>query len=206
VKDYGGLFISDEVQTGWGRTGKRWFGIEQWEVTPDMITSAKGLGNGVPVGLTATTPEIAASFKGLHISTFGGNPVTSVAAKATIDIIEEDRLMDNADVVGRYYREGLEGLKDKHELIGDVRGMGLMQALELVKNRQTKEPAPEATNQFMEHCRKGGLLVGKGGLYGNVIRTSPPLNITKSDVDEAIRIMDQALTAMQPALAGAART
>ena len=206
VKDYGGVFISDEVQTGWGRTGKRWFGIEQWEVTPDIITSAKGLGNGVPIGLTATRPEIAASFKGLHISTFGGNPVTSVAAKATIDVIEQDRLLDNADVVGRYYREGLEGLKDKHELIGDVRGMGLMQALELVKNRQTKEPAPEATNQFMEHCRKGGLLVGKGGLYGNVIRTSPPLNITKSDVDEAIRIMDQALSAMQPALAGAART
>ncbi len=205
VKDYGGLFISDEVQTAWGRTGKRWFGIEHWEVTPDIITSAKGLGNGVPVGLTATTPEIAASFKGLQISTFGGNPVTSVAAKATIDVIEQDRLMDNADTVGKYYRDGLEGLKDKHELIGDVRGMGLMQAMELVKNRTTKEPAPEATNQFMEHCRKGGLLVGKGGLYGNVIRTSPPLNISKSDVDEAIRIMDQALTALSPAMAGAGR-
>jgi 4-aminobutyrate aminotransferase len=205
VKDYGGVFISDEVQTGWGRTGKRWFGIEQWEVTPDIITAAKGLGNGVPIGLTATRPEIAASFKGLHISTFGGNPVTSAAARATIDVIEEDRLMDNADVVGRYYREGLESLKEKHELIGDVRGMGLMQALEMVKNRTTKEPAPEATNQFMEQCRKGGLLVGKGGLYGNVIRTSPPLNIAKSDVDEAIKIMDQALTAMSPAMAGAAR-
>jgi 4-aminobutyrate aminotransferase len=203
VKDYGGLFISDEVQTGWGRTGKRWFGIEQWEVTPDIITSAKGLANGVPVGLTATRPEIAASFKGLQISTFGGNPVTSVAAKATIDLIEEDRLMDNADTVGRYYRDGLESLQEKHELIGDVRGMGLLQAMEFVKDRKTKEPAPEATNQFMEHCRKGGLLVGKGGLYGNVVRTSPPLNISKSDVDEAIRIMDQALTQMQPALAGA---
>ena len=203
VKDYGGLFISDEVQTGWGRTGKRWFGIEQWEVTPDILTSAKGLANGVPVGLTATRPEIAASFKGLQISTFGGNPVTSVAAKATIDLIEEDRLMDNADVVGRYFREGLEGLKEKHELIGDVRGMGLLQALEFVKDRATKEPAPEATNQFMEHCRKGGLLIGKGGLFANVIRMSPPLNISKSDVDEAIRIMDQALTAMQPAMAGA---
>jgi 4-aminobutyrate aminotransferase-like enzyme len=129
-----------------------------------------------------------------------------VAAKATIDVIEQDRLMDNADVVGRYYREGLEGLKDKHELIGDVRGMGLMQAMELVKNRTTKEPAPEATNQFMEQCRKGGLLVGKGGMFGNVIRTSPPLNISKSDVDEAIRTMDQALTAMSPALAGVARS
>jgi 4-aminobutyrate aminotransferase-like enzyme len=204
VKDYGGLFIADEVQTGWGRTGKRWFGIEQWEVTPDIITSAKGLANGTPVGLTATRPEIAASFKGLQISTFGGNPVTSVAAKATIDLIEEDRLMDNAATVGSYYRDGLESLKKKHDLVGDVRGMGLLQAIELVKDRATKEPAPEATNQFMEECRKGGLLVGKGGLFGNVIRTSPPLNITKSDVDEAIRIMDQSLTAMSPALAGAA--
>jgi 4-aminobutyrate aminotransferase len=204
VKDYGGLFISDEVQTAWGRTGKRWFGIEQWEVTPDIITSAKGLGNGVPVGVTMTRPEIAASFKGLQISTFGGNPVTSVAAKATIDVIEEDRLMDNADVVGRYYREGLEALQDKHDLIGEVRGMGLLQAIEFVKNRTSKEPAPQETNQFMEECRKRGLLIGKGGLFGNVIRTSPPLNIAKSDVDEALRIMDESLVAMSPALVGAA--
>src|SRR5215472_11632310 len=204
VKDYGGLFIADEVQTAWGRTGKRWFGIEQWEVTPDIITSAKGLANGAPIGLTATRPEIAASFKGLQISTFGGNPVTSVAAKATIDLIEEDRLMDNAAAVGRYYRDGLEGLQEKHEAMGDVRGMGLMQAIELVKDRTTKEPAPEATNQFMEECRTRGLLVGKGGLFGNVIRTSPPLNIAKADVDEAIRIMDESLVAIAPALAGAA--
>src|SRR5947209_1853130 len=108
VKDYGSLFIGDEVQSAWGRTGKRWFGIEQWEVTPDMITSAKGMANGAPIGLTTTRPEIAASFQGLQISTFGGNPVTSVAAKATIEVIEEDRLMDNADTVGSYYRQGLE--------------------------------------------------------------------------------------------------
>jgi len=118
-------------------------------------------------------------------------------------VIEEDRLMDNADTVGRYFRDGLEALKEKHDLIGDVRGMGLLQAIELVKNRVTKEPAPEATNQFMEHCRKGGLIVGKGGLFGNVIRTSPPLNISKGDVDEAIRIMDQAFTAMSPQMVGA---
>jgi 4-aminobutyrate aminotransferase-like enzyme len=205
VKNYGGLFIGDEVQTGWGRTGKRWFGIEQWEVAPDIITSAKGLANGVPVGVTMTRPEIAASFKGLQISTFGGNPVTSVAAKATIDLIEEDRLMDNAHEVGNYYREGLEALKEKFENVGDVRGMGLMQAIEFVKDAETKEPAPELTNQFMEECRKRGLLVGKGGLYGNVVRTSPPLNISRADVDDAIRIMDQALVAMSPVLAGAAR-
>jgi 4-aminobutyrate aminotransferase-like enzyme len=205
VKDYGGLFIADEVQTAWGRTGKRWFGIEQWEVTPDIITSAKGMANGSPVGVTMTTPEIAASFQGLQISTFGGNPVTSVAAKATIDLIEEDRLMDNAYDVGNYYRQGLESLQEKHDLIGDVRGMGLMQAMELVKNRKSKEPAGPETNQFMEECRKRGLLVGKGGLWGNSIRTSPPLNISRSDVDEAIRIMDEAFTAVSPALAGASK-
>ena len=204
VKDYGGLFIADEVQTAWGRTGKRWFGIEQWEVTPDIITSAKGIANGVPVGVTMTRPEIAASFQGLQISTFGGNPVTSVAAKAVIELIEEDRLMDNAYTVGNYYRDGLESLQAKYEQIGDVRGMGLMPAMEFVKDPATKEPAAAATNQFMEECRKRGLLVGKGGLYGNVIRTSPPLNISKSDVDEAVRVMDQALAAMSPALAGAA--
>jgi 4-aminobutyrate aminotransferase-like enzyme len=203
VKNYGGLFIADEVQTAWGRTGKRWFGIEQWEVTPDIITSAKGMANGVPVGLTATRPEIAASFKGLQISTFGGNPVTSVAAKATIDLIEEDRLMDNAAEVGGYYRDGLEALREKYDLIGDVRGMGLLQAIEFVKDRDSKEPAPETTAQFMEECRRRGLLVGKGGLFGNVVRTSPPLNISRSDVDQALGIMDESMAAISPALAAA---
>jgi 4-aminobutyrate aminotransferase-like enzyme len=203
VKKYGALFIADEVQTAWGRTGRRWFGIEQWGVTPDIITSAKGLANGVPVGVTMTRPEIAASFQGLQISTFGGNPVTSVAAKATLDLIEEDHLADNAEVVGRYYREGLESLKEKFEPVGDVRGMGLLQAMEFVKDRVSKEPDPAMTNKFMEECRNRGLLVGKGGLSGNVVRTSPPLNIRKSDVDEAIKIMDQALTAIAPIMAGA---
>src|SRR4051812_23396165 len=192
VKDYGGLFIADEVQTGWGRTGKKWFGIEQWEVVPDMITAAKGMGNGVPIGVTMTRPEIAASFKGLQISTFGGNPVTSVAAKATTDLIEEDKLMDNADTVGRYFRSKLEELKDKHDVIGEVRGMGLMQGIELVRDKNTKDPAPTKTGQVMEECRRRGLLIGKGGLYENVIRMPPPLNISKTDVDEAFTILDHA--------------
>ena len=194
VKNYGGLFIADEVQTGWGRTGKKWFGIEQWEVTPDIITAAKGMANGMAIGATMTRPEIAASFQGLQISTFGGNPVTSVAAKATIDLIEEDRLMDNSATVGGYFRQRLEELQEKHALIGDVRGMGLMQALEFVRDRKSKEPAPQETAQFMEECRRLGLLVGKGGLYGNVIRMSPPMNIAKADVDQAAQVMDKALT------------
>jgi 4-aminobutyrate aminotransferase-like enzyme len=191
VKKYGGLFISDEVQTGFGRTGKHWFGIEHWEVVPDIITCAKGMGNGVPIGATVTTSELAGSFQGLTISTFGGNPVTSVAARATIDLIEEENLLENADVVGGYFRGKLEALQEKYPLIGDVRGLGLMQGLELVKDRGTKEPAPEATTQLLERTRENGLLVGKGGLYGNVIRLSPMLNIAKSDVDQAIDLLDK---------------
>ncbi len=205
LKNYGGLFIADEVQTGWGRTGKKWFGIEQWEVTPDIITAAKGMANGTPVGATMTRPEIAASFKGLQISTFGGNPVTAVAARATIDLIEEDRLMDNCSTVGAHFRAGLEDLQEKYPVIGDVRGMGLMQAMEFVKDPETKEPAPQETARFMEECRTRGLLIGKGGLYGNVIRMSPPMNIAKSDVDEAIKVMDGALAAVCSPVAVAAR-
>jgi 4-aminobutyrate aminotransferase len=191
VKKYGGLFISDEVQTGFGRTGKHWFGIEHWEVTPDIITCAKGMGNGVPIGATVTTSELANSFQGLTISTFGGNPVTSVAARATIEVIEEEHLLEHVDVVGGYFRKKLEGLQEKYPIIGDVRGLGLMQGLELVKDRKTKEPAPEATSQLLERTRENGLLVGKGGLYGNVIRLSPMLNIPKADVDEAIALLDK---------------
>ena len=154
MKQYGGDFISDEVQTAWGRTGKKWFGIEHWEVEPDMITAAKGLGNGVPIGLTVAKPEIADSFQGLTISTFGGNPVTSVTAKAVIDIIEEDDLRENAAVVGTYFRQKLEELQNEGSLIGDVRGMGLMQALELVEDRTTKQPASASTNALMEEARK----------------------------------------------------
>jgi 4-aminobutyrate aminotransferase len=196
VKQYGGDFISDEVQTGWGRTGHKWFGIEHWEVEPDMITSAKGMGNGVPIGLTVAKPEIADSFQGLTISTFGGNPVTCATAKAVIEVIEEDDLRTNAAEVGGYFRKKLQELQQKHPLIGDVRGMGLMQALELVEDRSTKQPSPTGTNALMEEARKRGLLVGKGGFYGNVIRMSPPLNISKADVDEALRILDESFAAI----------
>jgi 4-aminobutyrate aminotransferase-like enzyme len=204
VKQYGGDFISDEVQTAWGRTGKKWFGIEHWEVEPDIITAAKSLGNGHPVGLTMARPEVADSFQGLTISTFGGNPVTSVTAKAVIDIIEEDDLRTNAEVVGAHFRERLLELQEKHELIGDVRGMGLMQALELVKDRKTKEPATAETAMMLEAARDRGLLIGRGGLLGNVIRMSPPLNISKVDVDEACKVLDRSLEAVTEMTASAA--
>jgi 4-aminobutyrate aminotransferase len=194
VKQYGGLFVSDEVQTGFGRTGKYWFGIEHSEVIPDIITCAKGMADGVPIGATVTTSEIAGSYRGMTISTFGGNPVTSVAALATIQVIEEEHLRVNADTVGAHFRSKLDELQQKHPLIGEVRGRGLMQGLELVKDPTTKEPAPEATNQLLEHTRENGLLVGKGGLYGNVVRLSPMLNISQGDVDEAIRILDKSFS------------
>jgi 4-aminobutyrate aminotransferase len=182
------------VQTGFGRTGKHWFGIEHWEVTPDIMTCAKGMANGAPVGATITTKELAASYQGLTISTFGGNPVTSVAAKATIEFIEEEKLLENSETVGNYFRGKLDELQKKHPVIGDVRGKGLMLGLELVKDRATKEPAPEATTELLERTREHGLLIGKGGLYGNVLRLTPMLNIGKSDVDEAMRILDKSLT------------
>jgi 4-aminobutyrate aminotransferase-like enzyme len=189
VRRFGGLFISDEVQTGWGRTGGKWFGIEHYGVTPDIITSAKGLANGAPIGLTVARPEVADGLKGASISTFGGNPVTATAAKAVIDFIDENQLMINAAEVGAHLRSRLEEMKAKFPLIGDVRGMGLLQAIELVEDRESKKPAADATLAVMEATRENRLLVGKGGTYGNVIRISPPLNISKSDVDEfALRL------------------
>ena len=193
VKRYGGVFISDEVQTGWGRTGGKWFGIEQWGVQPDIITSAKGLGNGAPIGLTIARPEVADSLKGATISTFGGNPISATAAKAVIDFIEDHKLSINAAEVGAYLRGKLNELQAKHSLIGDVRGMGLMQALELVEDRASKKPATAQTAALMEATRANRILLGKGGYFGNVLRISPPLNISKADVDEFARLLDASL-------------
>lgn len=190
VRQYGGTFISDEVQTGWGRTGHKWFGIEHWDVTPDVITSAKGLGNGFPIGVTIARPEVAESLKGLSISTFGGNPISTTAAKAVIDLIDEQKLAANAADTGAYLRSSLEELQRKHSLIGEVRGMGLMQGVELVEDRKSKTPAVQQTLRIMEAARDNRILIGRGGLYGNVLRISPPMNIQKSDVNEFIRRLD----------------
>ena len=202
IRNYGGIWISDEVQTGWGRTGGKWFGIEQWGVTPDIMTGAKGLANGSPIGLTVARPEVADGLKGVTLSTFGGNPVTATAAKAVIDYIEDQKLLDNCTTTGAYLRGRLEELKDKHEIIGDVRGMGLMQAIELVDDRQTKKPATAQTVQLLEATRENRLIVGKGGLYGNVIRVTPPMNIGRSDVDHFIEALDMSLVACMAAAGG----
>jgi 4-aminobutyrate aminotransferase-like enzyme len=206
VRDHGGVFISDEVQTGWGRTGDRWWGIEQWGVTPDILTSAKGLANGLPIGLTAARPEIADSVKKLTISTFGGGPIPTAAAKAVIDLIEAEHLAENAAATGGYLHAKLRELQEKYPLIGDVRGMGLMQAIELVQDRQSKVPATEETLRLMEAARENRILIGRGGIDGNVVRISPPLNIRRGDVDDFIRALDGSLASVcAPALQGSIR-
>jgi 4-aminobutyrate aminotransferase-like enzyme len=194
ARKYGGLFIADEVQTAWGRTGDKWFGIEHWNVEPDLLVSAKGMGNGAPVAVTIATPEVADRYPGITFATFGGNPVSMAAALSTLQVIEEDDLRTNARVVGGYLRERLEELKERHPLVGDVRGMGLMQGLELVKDRKTKEPAPQAVLDVFEECRRRGVLIGKGGLDANVIRLGPPLNATTAHMDELVAALDHGLT------------
>jgi 4-aminobutyrate aminotransferase-like enzyme len=193
TRKHGGLFIADEVQTGWGRTGDKWFGIEHWNVEPDIITSAKGMGNGVPIGMTTATPEVADKYPGLTFSTFGGNPVSMAAALAVIKVIEDEDLKTNAATVGAYFRARLEELKEKYKVIGDVRGMGLMQALELVRDRATKEPDPQSVLKVFEETKRRGVLIGKGGLYGNVIRTGVMLNATTDTIDELIAALDAGL-------------
>jgi 4-aminobutyrate aminotransferase-like enzyme len=192
VHRYGGIFIADEVQTGWGRTGDKWCGIEHWDVEPDVITFAKGMANGTPIGCTTTTDEISQALKPLTFATFGGNPVTSAAAVATIRYMEEHELPRNAAVVGAYLREKLEALKEKYPIIGDVRGMGLMQAIECVEDRKTKVPASKAVVRVFEETRKRGVLIGKGGLHGNVIRLGPPLIASKADIDVLVTALDGA--------------
>jgi alanine-glyoxylate transaminase/(R)-3-amino-2-methylpropionate-pyruvate transaminase len=199
IHRYGGLFICDEVQTGFGRTGDKWFGIEHWDVEPDIMTMAKGIANGLPLADTITSQEIAQAMtgQGLTISTFGGNPLSTIASLATLAVMEKKANPEHVAEVGRCLRAGLEKLQNKYPLIGDVRGMGLMQGTELVKDRQSKEPAPSEANLLLEETRKRGMLVGKGGLYGNVLRIAPPLIATKEHVDEALEILDHAFAQAQ---------
>jgi 4-aminobutyrate aminotransferase-like enzyme len=194
ARKYGGLFITDEVQAAWGRTGDHMFGISHWKVTPDILTSAKGMANGAPIGLTIATPEVAEKYPGITFATFGGNPVSCASASATINVIESENLVKNAAVVGKHLGERFKQLKEKHQLVGDARGLGLMQALELVKDRKTKEPAPQATNAVFEETKRKGVLIGKGGVYGNVIRTGLMLNATKEHADQLADAIDAGLT------------
>jgi 4-aminobutyrate aminotransferase-like enzyme len=194
IKKYGGVFICDEVQTGFGRTGQRMFGIEHYGVDPDIMTVAKGIANGTPLGATIARTDIADSFTGLTISTFGGNPVSMAAALATIEVMEEENLAANAHEVGSYLKDGLLDLQKDFPAIGDVRGKGLMIGVEIVK--EEKEPDPAFVVQLFEEMKKEGVLIGKGGLYGNVLRISPPLNISKTETDNFLEAMKNSLGRM----------
>jgi len=199
VRKYGGLFICDEVQTGFGRTGGKMWGIEHHDgVEPDIMTMAKGIANGMPLGACLATVPVADSWKAGNIATFGGNPMSTAAANATLDVIVEEKLADNATVMGKVLRDGLEALKKKHpKVIGDVRGRGLMQALELVKDETAGDRTPDAvsTSRLFEETKKRGLLIGRGGLWGNVIRIAPALNVTKSEIEEGLKALEEAFAA-----------
>ena len=199
VRKYGGVFICDEVQTGFGRTGGKWWGCEQYGIEPEIMTMAKGIANGFPLSATVCTPAIADSLQKLTISTFGGNPVSVTAANATIGVIEKQDLRKNAEVQGRRLRAGLETLKAKYpRTIGEVRGMGLMQGVEHVEDETRKDRTPNAraTLRLFEETKQRGLLIGRGGMYGNVLRISPPLTVSAAEVDEAIGKLDESYGAI----------
>ena len=190
---HGIQLIADEVQSGMGRTGK-WFAIEHARVAPDIVTVAKGIASGLPLGVT-TAPSIlmGAWPPGSHASTFGGNPVSCAAAIETLRLIRES-LMKNAEVVGAHLIDGARALMEKHPLIGDVRGRGLMVGVELVRDRKTKERAASERDALVKECFTRGLLVLGAGR--NAIRLSPPLVLTKQQADIALGILDEALTSL----------
>ncbi len=191
VRNHGGVMISDEVQTGFGRTGDKWFGIEHWEVEPEIMTMAKGIANGFPMGNTITTPEVADALvgQGHLICTFGGNPVSTMASLATLEVMEAEATPAMVGVKGAKLRSALEKIGDSSPYVGEVRGMGLMQGLEVVTDKKSKTPAPELVIRLFEATRAKGLLIGKGGMYNNVIRLTPPLNTSDNELDTAIGIL-----------------
>ena len=198
IRNHGGVFISDEVQTGFGRTGKMW-GIEHSGVEPDIITVAKGIANGMPLAAIITTKRISDSLQKNTISTFGGNPVSCAAANATLKIMERENLKENAHSMGNLLVDGLKKIQSENKnILGDVRGKGLMVGLELVidETRQDRTPNPQAVDKIMEETKKRGLLVGRGGLYGNCVRISPALNIGADEVNEAILILSQSFQSL----------
>ena len=196
VREAGGLCIADEVQTGFGRTGDHYWGFQNFGVIPDIVTMAKGIGNGVPLGAVTTRMDIAKSLsQKLHFNTFGGNPVSLAASLAVLDVIDDEGIQANAKKLGARLRTGLEKMARSHKIIGDVRGMGLMLGVEMVRDRGTKEPAKDEAADILEAAREAGLLIGKGGLNSNVLRIKPPMCIAEADVDFALDVLDKALGA-----------
>jgi alanine-glyoxylate transaminase/(R)-3-amino-2-methylpropionate-pyruvate transaminase len=197
VRQYGGLCVADEVQTGFGRTGSAFWGFENWGVTPDIVTMAKGIANGAPLGACVTRPELAQVMsRRLHFNTFGGNPISMTQGLATLEVIDSGNLQANARIVGTHLRGRLVELQDRQPLIGEVRGLGLMLGVELVRSRDTREPGTSEAADVLELAKERGLLLGKAGLYGNVLRIKPPLCITQDDADFIVDCLDEVLTAV----------
>ncbi len=197
IHKYGGLFICDEVQTGFGRTGEKWFGIEHWEVEPDIMVMAKGIANGFPVGATMTRDEIAQAWTAKGISTFGGNPLAMAATSATLEVMAREDTPGRSARRGKQLRKGLDLLGEQYEWIGEVRGMGLMQALELVEDGETKEPNPAKSKALMEATKAEGLLVGTGGFHGHVIRLGPSMLVTEDEVADALERLGRACRSVE---------
>ncbi len=196
IRSYGGLFVADEVQAGFGRTGDQWFGIQHWGVEPDIMITAKGIAGGMPVGAVTARADVSASWRGKTISTFGGNPVCMAAMDATLRVMEAEDVPARAATRGRQLRDGLLGLAREHAWIGDVRGLGLMQAMELVEDRDAKEPAPGLADNLVHAAKDEGLLIGLGGLQGHVIRLGPSLLISEDETAEALARLARACAAV----------
>ncbi|MFL6124464.1 aspartate aminotransferase family protein [Actinophytocola sp.] len=194
LAEHGILFISDEVQTGWGRTGTHFWGIQAHGVVPDMMTFAKGLGNGLAIGGVVARGEIMDCLTANSISTFGGNPVATVGAHAVLDYVRDHDLQGNALRLGTRLLSGLRDISSRYPVVGDVRGKGLMVGLELVEPGGMT-PSPPAATRVLEETRARGLLVGKGGLHNNVIRLAPPMTLTSEELEEALRILGEAIAA-----------
>lgn len=195
VKQAKGVTIADEVQTGFGRTGSNFWGFQNQGVVPDIVTMAKGIGNGLPLAAVVTTPQIAEVLaRRLHLNTFGGNPVCCAGGRAVLRAIRDDGLQHNSAKVGAHLTKRLRQLQERHDIIGDVRGPGLMLGVELVKDRTSKEPATAETAKVFERMKDLGVLMGKGGLHGNCFRIKPPMCFNMDDADFLVEVMDQSLS------------
>ena len=194
---FGTLLIADEVQAGWGRLGDGWFGmVDTYGVVPDIITSAKGLASGLPIGITITRPELADTFKGPHINTFGGNPLSTRAAKVTLDVIEKKQLIANAKRQGDALLAGLREVQKRFSIVGEVRGHGLMIGVELVKDQKSKAYDAQSANRMLELMRERGVLLGKGGRFGNILRIQPPMIFSSDDTAEFLKAFEASLASL----------
>ncbi|NNN08913.1 MAG: aspartate aminotransferase family protein [Acidimicrobiaceae bacterium] len=201
LDEYGILFISDEVQTGWGRTGEHFWGFEAHDIQPDLLTFAKGLGNGLAIGGVVGRPELVDSVRANSISTFGGNPLSSAGALANLNYILSHDLQSNALKVGNYLRDQLQERAGALDVIGEIRGRGLMIGVELVEPGSLT-PNLLAAQSVLEACRRGGVLIGKGGLHNNVLRIAPPMSVTMDEATTFLEVLTEALHDANHAVTG----